>query len=79
MIRSNRTTNATVTLHLGSMTAALAAQRALAQAAIHSDIVKQDTDKRGCSYALTVARAQLDNARAVLSAAHINVRRYEDG
>lgn len=78
MMRSNRTANATATVYVGSMTTALTAQRALARAAIRSEIVSKDWDKRGCGYALTVPRAQLDNVRAVLSAARVNVRRYEE-
>jgi hypothetical protein len=64
--------------YLGSLTATLAAQRVLATAAIRSEVVKADSDTRGCSYALTFPSAQLDNVRAILSAAHINVRRYEE-
>lgn len=64
--------------YLGSMTSTLAAQRALATAAVRSEVVKTDSDARGCSYALTFPRAQLSNVRAILTAAHINVRRYEE-
>ena len=64
--------------YLGSMTNALAAQRALAMAAVHSEIVKEDDSGRGCGYALIVPLVQLDNVRAILSAAHIGVRRYEE-
>ncbi len=78
MRQTRRSEGATVTAYVGSMTAALAAQRALAAAAVRSEVVKQDGSTRGCSYALTFPRAQLGNARAILSAAHINVRRYEE-
>ena len=64
--------------YLGTMTSTLAAQHALAAAAVRSEVVKADSDTRGCSYALTFPRAQIDNVRAILSAAHINVRRYEE-
>ena len=66
---------------VGSMTTALAAQRALATAAIRSEIVKEDSaksasDGRGCSYGVAFPGSQRGNVRAILSAAHINVRRY---
>ena len=67
---------------VGSMTTALSAQRALATAAIRSEIVKQDSTGhdtaggRGCSYGVAFSSAQRGNVRAILSAAHINVRRY---
>lgn len=63
---------------LGSMTAAMTAQRALASAAIRSEVIKQDGGGRGCSYGVTFPSVQRGNVSAILSAAHINVRRYED-
>lgn len=62
---------------LGSMTAAMAAQRALASAAIRSEIIKQDGGGRGCSYGVVFPSVQRGNVSAILSSAHINVRRYE--
>ncbi len=62
---------------VGSMTAALAAQRALASAAIHSEVIKEDTSGHGCGCSIEFPSAQYGNARTILSAAHINVRRYE--
>ena len=66
---------------VGSMTTALGAQRALATAAIRSEIVKQDSasgssGSRGCNYGVAFPSVQRGNVRAILSAAHINVRRY---
>ena len=78
MKQARRYEPTTVTAHLGSMTTALAAQQALAAAAVRSEIVKEDSGTRGCGYALTFPRTQLGNVRTILSAAHINVRRYEE-
>ena len=62
---------------VGSMTAAQRGQRALLGAAIRADIVKSDKQsERGCGYGLLFAASQQGNVKAILSDAHINVRRY---
>lgn len=61
----------------GSMTTALRAQRALAAAAIRAEVVKSDGQhERGCGYGVAFAARQQNNVRTILTAAHINVRRY---
>lgn len=62
---------------LGSMTTAMTAQRALASAAIRCEVVKVDSGGRGCGYGVAFPSVQHGNVTAILSAAHINVRRYE--
>lgn len=62
---------------VGSMTNALQAERALASAAIRCEVVKQDTGGRGCGWGVTFPTTQQPSVAAVLSAAHINVRRYD--
>ena len=62
---------------LGSMTSAMSAQHALASAAIRSEVMKQDGGGRGCSYGVLFPSVQQGNVSAILSSAHINVRRYE--
>ena len=62
---------------VGSMTAAQRGQRALSAAAIRADIVKSDKlSERGCGYGLLFAASQQTNVHAILSSAHVNVRRY---
>ena len=62
---------------VGSMTAAQRGQRALLGAAIRADIVKSDKQsERGCGYGLLFAASQQGNVTAILSDAHINVRRF---
>ncbi len=63
---------------LGSMTTAMAAQHALASAAIRCEVIKQDSGGRGCSYGVAFPSVQRGNVAAILSSAHINVRRYEE-
>ena len=62
---------------VGGMTAALSAQRALAMAAIRTDIINEDTGGRGCGYGVVFPSSQYANVRTILSNAHINVRRYK--
>lgn len=62
---------------VGSMTAAQRGQRALLGAAIRADIVKSDKQsERGCGYGLLFAASQQGNVTAILSDAHINIRRF---
>ena len=64
---------------LGSMTSALHARSVLSAAAVRSEIVKSDSEKeRGCGFGILFAASQRANVRAILTAAHINVRRYAD-
>ena len=62
---------------LGSMTAAMSAQRALASAAIRCEVIKVDGGGRGCGYGVAFPSVQHGNVAATLTAANINVRRYE--
>lgn len=66
---------------MSSMTHAMRAQKALAGAAIRSEVIKLDSSltKKGCSYGLSFQCAHLSNVRAVLSNARISVRQYING
>lgn len=73
----------TTVASVGSMTAAIGAQRALARAAIRSEIVKMEEStlgrgSRGCSYGVSFPAAQQSNAQATLSSANIRAR-FVDG
>lgn len=62
-------------LSLGSVTYAEKAMRALAKAAIYSEIVKLDGDRgHGCVYGLELSCPQLENAKTVLRAAGIKAK-----
>lgn len=75
--RNQTSTKGILVAVVGSMTAAQRAQRALLSAAIRADIVKSDSESgRGCGYGVAFAASQESNVRTILSAAHINVRRY---
>ncbi len=73
-------TASTVTIAVvGSMTAALQAQRALSRAAIRTEIVKSDTEYgRGCGYGVAYPTMQAENVQTILRAARIYVKRYTD-
>jgi hypothetical protein len=66
------------TAAIGSMTAAIRAQRILATAAIHVNVVKNESSAKnsGCLYSLAFPCGQSNNVRSVLRAAHIGAR-YE--
>ena len=66
---------------LGSVTAATAAKRALARAAIYSETVKlsDSAGGRGCVYGVEFPCSMTDNVRSVLSDAGIRARRYFNG
>ena len=66
------------TAAIGSMTAAMRAQRVLAAAAIHVNVIKNESSvkKGGCLYSLAFPCGQSNNVRTVLRAAHIGAR-YE--
>ena len=63
---------------LGSLTAALRAQEALAAAAIPSTVEKTESpsSRRGCTYGIRFFRQQENNVRAVLAAARIPVKAW---
>ena len=65
------------TVTLGSVTYAEKAMRALASAAIYSEIVKLDESRsRGCIYGLEFPCSQTDNVRAVLKQAGIKTKSF---
>ena len=70
-------------LAVGSVTYAEKAMRALAKAAIYSEMIKLENRSRGkgCIYGLELSSTQLENAKTVLRAAGIKARDYfgEDG
>jgi len=80
MMRSYQYENACIAV-IGSMTQAIGAQRALASAAIQSEVIKADSSltRRGCAYALTYSCLQDKNVRQVLQNAGIRVRSYQEG
>lgn len=61
---------------IGSMTQAMKAQRALANAAIFAGVEKVDSSmtRRGCAYAVSYACNQEANVREVLRNAGIRIR-----
>ena len=65
---------------LGSLTAAMKAQEALAAAAIPSSVEKtenvESSSHRGCAYGLRLSCQQVRNARTVLRAARISVKQW---
>ena len=63
---------------LGSITVATRAQRALANAAIYSEIVKLGDDSlgKGCTYGLEFGCSSKDNVKAVLESAGIRIRGF---
>jgi hypothetical protein len=62
-------------LSLGSVTYAEKAMRALAKAAVYSEIVKLDASKgHGCVYGLELSCSQLENAKTVLRSAGIKAK-----
>ena len=66
---------------LGTMTAALQAQRTLSNAAIHAAVIKISSSKsaKGCAYGITFACAQTELVRTVLGRAGISVKKYMGG
>lgn len=68
---------------LGSLTLAMKAQEALAAAAIPASVEKKEKTEaaasgRGCSYGIRFSCLQENNVRAVLSAARISVKRWNE-
>ena len=69
--------NTKCTVSIGSVTYAEKAMRALASAAIYSEIVKLDESRsRGCIYGLEFPCSQSDNVRAVLRTAGIKTKSF---
>ena len=66
-------------VEIGSMTQAMKAQRALAEVAIPTTVVKSNSVKssRGCAYALSFDCAQTENVQNALITAGIKVRRWK--
>lgn len=66
---------------IGSMTQAMRAQRALANAAVRAEVIKADSavTGRGCAYAVSYSCLQSDHVKMILKDAGIRVRRYYDG
>ena len=67
---------ATCKLSVGSVTYAEKGARALAKAAIYSEVIKLDGGSRGkgCIYGLELAYSQLENAKTVLRSAGIKAK-----
>ncbi|MBQ9086496.1 MAG: DUF3343 domain-containing protein [Clostridia bacterium] len=66
------------TAELGSMTHAMKAQRALANAAIPVTVYKSESSssRRGCSYGIRYSCPQEKNVRTVLAGARITVKEW---
>lgn len=66
---------------IGSLTLALKAQKALANAAIPSTVVKNDSSfgNRGCSYGLGFSCTQEENLKRVLLHEGIRVKKWIQG
>lgn len=66
---------------LGTMTSALQAQRALANAALHAKVIKISSSQNanGCMYGVTYTCSQSRNVRTVLANAGIAVKKYLGG
>lgn len=66
---------------IGSMTQAMRAQRALANAAVRSEVIKVDSalTGKGCAYAVSYSCLQADHVKMILKDAGIRVRGYYDG
>ena len=65
-------------ISLGSVTVATRAQKALAAAALYTEIVKlgEDSLKKGCAYGLEFSCPSRSSVEAVLSDAGIRIREY---
>ena len=66
---------------IGSMTQAMRAQRALANAAARAEVIKADSaiTGRGCAYAISYSCLQAEHVKMILKTAGIRVRSYYDG
>ena len=65
---------------IGSMTQAMRAQNALAEAAIPTTVVKTNSEKsgRGCAYGLSFDCAHIENIKNILAKSGVKVRRWKD-
>lgn len=65
---------------IGSVTQAMKAQRALAQAAIPATVVKWEASSRlrGCTYGVRFSCLQQKNVQTVLASARIAVKQWND-
>ena len=64
-------------VELGSITQAMRAQKALAEAAIPSRVIKTEgTSRRGCAYGLSFSCEQEKNVRYVLTQSRISVKQW---
>ena len=66
---------------IGSVTAAMKAERALSAAAIPCEVIKKESKARGrgCVFGIEFSCAQANNVRTVLGAARINPKNWNDG
>ena len=66
---------------IGSLTAALKAQKALSRAAIPTTVIKNEptSKSKGCSYGLSFSCAQAGNLQNVLEREGIRVKRWIQG
>ena len=66
---------------IGSMTQAMRAQNALAEAAIRAVVVKVSSAKStgGCAYGVDFPCTQMSNAKTILSHAGVRVREFLQG
>ena len=63
-------------LELGSISSAIAAQKALSTAAIDAEVIKKEGDNhsRGCAYGIEFSCAHINNVRTVLGSSNIRIR-----
>ena len=67
---------------IGSITQAMKAQRALAEAAIPTTVIKNEASEKGnkgCIYGLSFSCLQINNVRTVLDHERIRVREWNTG
>ncbi len=67
--------NKECSLSVGTLTQAMRAQAALASAAVRAEVIKSDSRKSGCGYAILFDCIQEENVRLILKNAGIRVRR----
>ena len=65
-------------ISIGTITYTMKAQRALASAAIYSEVAKLDSNSngKGCTYGLEFPCSQADNVRLVLNNARIKYKNF---
>ncbi len=66
---------------IGSMTQAMRAQKALAEAVIPATVVKTDSSKneKGCAYGVSFPCAYRDNVENIFARSRVRVRRWKKG